>query len=152
MDLVTGLADDRESDAWLVERATKGAPLVIAVLDIDRFRDFNDRRGHVAGNDLLMSLADLIRDAADLVGRFGGDEFVLAWTADDTTKAIDEIEQVGSRFREQTGLTLSAGVAALRGVDESAAADASRSLIAAADQALYDAKGAGGDCIRVSRT
>jgi diguanylate cyclase (GGDEF)-like protein len=110
------------------------------MIDLDRFKMYNDRHGHPAGDRLLRQCADHWMQAlraSDFMARYGGEEFVVLLP--DCTPADARI--VIERMREATpdGQTCSAGIAALE-VGESA-----EHLVARADAALYAAKGAGRD-------
>ncbi|MCC7054357.1 MAG: diguanylate cyclase [Gemmatimonadaceae bacterium] len=133
----------------LDEAATRAQSVSLAVIDVDHFKSVNDTFGHLQGDDVLRSVAGLLRDSVrrqDIVGRYAGDEFVLLFP--DTPLA--EARQLAERLceavaanrlairerREGTiGVTLSIGVAT---------ADAGESdleaVFAAADRALYLAK------------
>ncbi|MBV9795466.1 MAG: diguanylate cyclase [Actinobacteria bacterium] len=122
----------------------------VAVLycDVDHFKEINDTLGHAAGDQLLTEIGRNLASTArhrDIVGRFGGDEFVLvAYPMPTNTKATALAERVMRTIRRPVDLggepvvpSLSIGVA-LSGPDDSA-----DSILAAADQALYTAKASG---------
>src|SRR5919201_1955418 len=127
-DSLTGLANRRELEgrfASELERATRGGrPLSIIVLDLDWFKEFNDRFGHAAGDRALNQLGEALRRAtrtSDIVARLGGEEFaVLA--------------------RQTEKMTVSCGVATfpVHGITAG-------ELLHAADRALYEAKEGGRD-------
>ena len=146
-DGLTGIANRRAFDnalreAWhraLVERSS----LALLMIDADRFKEYNDRHGHLQGDQLLRNLAtELAReDSADrLSARWGGEEFAVLLAAADSTQAAREAERVRARINAlDFGVSVSVGVAATvptpgAGVE---------SLMAAADGALYAAKAAG---------
>jgi diguanylate cyclase (GGDEF)-like protein len=141
-DDLTGLPNRR---AWTVElpRAIEharrhGVPLSLAMLDLDRFKLFNDTYGHPAGDRLLKSSAAVWRErlrAVDYLARYGGEEFIVLLPDADGTEACVVIE----RLREATplGQTFSAGVATWDGNETS------DELVARADTGLYAAKEAG---------
>ena len=111
-----------------------GTPLSIVVLDLDGFKAINDRDGHAAGDRALSELAASWRAAlrtSDILGRHGGDEFVLLLPATTTAGA----EVVLDRLRASSPLAWSAGVA---GWDKGDGLD---DCLGRADQALYQAKG-----------
>jgi len=131
-------------------RAARGGPAFsLAIFDLDRFKQVNDRYGHPAGDAVLKAFADVLRATIrpyDVVGRYGGEEFALLMpqTGKDTaTRVAERVRQeleargvtVGDRRIE---VTASAGVASY-GVD---GADWD-TLLKAADTALYEAKDAG---------
>lgn len=84
VDGLTGIANRRHFDTFLEaswQRARRsGKPLAVIFIDIDRFKDFNDHYGHVAGDDTLRAIADalagVVTRSTDLVARYGGEEFV----------------------------------------------------------------------------
>jgi len=112
----------------------------VALLDLDRFKAFNDEHGHLAGDSLLREAADawggLLR-ASDLLARYGGEEFGLAFPA----APLESARAVVDRVRAATpgGLTCSAGLVAWN------PGESSRQLTDRADGALYEAKSAGRD-------
>ena len=131
-------------------------PLAIVILDVDRFKLVNDRCGHLAGDKVLQAVAARIRAIArrdDVVGRYGGDEFVVVLRKASLATArriaerlragvSGEAVDVGGR---SVRVTISAGVAAAVHDDDV------ESLVARADAALYEAKRAGRDRVIVSR-
>jgi diguanylate cyclase (GGDEF)-like protein/PAS domain S-box-containing protein len=141
-DDLTGLANRRAWDEELrreVERATRhGYELRVVMLDLDHFKVFNDTKGHQAGDAILREVGAVWRLAArvtDFVARYGGDEFALllpVCTHEDATAVVDRL-----RAALPDGLTCSAGLA---NWDRKMSPD---ELIAQADAALYEAKGAG---------
>jgi diguanylate cyclase (GGDEF)-like protein len=157
-DPLTGLANRRVMEETLErqcrEAARLGRPLVVALLDLDRFRDYNRRHGHLAGDAVLRALATLLEDVhrdADVACRFGGDEFVVILPGVTAADALGRLEllksRLAARLTSQDGghhepITASIGIAEspADGTDPAA-------LIAAADEAMYRAKQAGGDRI-----
>lgn len=139
-----------------IERARRMAESVgVLMLDLDHFKSFNDRMGHMVGDQLLRAVADELRHETrpyDLVGRFGGEEFVVLLPG----AGIDRIEKIAERIREQIsrlsvtvggpndrptvvgGLSVSIG-AAVSPED----GDELDRLLLAADGALMAAKAAG---------
>lgn len=153
VDALTGLANRRAFDEALaaaVARARRGgAPLAVAVLDVDHFKRVNDTLGHAAGDAVLREVAARARAAvreSDLLARVGGEELAIllagegldaaAETADRVRRAVaaSPVATVGGAL----AVTLSAGCAALAPGDPDGAA-----LVARADARLYDAKRAG---------
>ena len=139
-----------------LERAVRyQRPLTIAMADLDYFKEVNDRYGHLAGDSLLRRIAEVVAGSlrsTDWVGRYGGEEFLLILPETDIEHAGSVAEKVRSlvqrtRVSLEDGssvrVTLSIGLATLddlRGAREKVTA---RDLIAAADQALYEAKHGG---------
>ena len=143
-DDLTGLPNRR---AWEQElprelaRATREArPVCVAMLDLDGFKHFNDRRGHQAGDRLLKqaaaSWASHLR-ASEMLARYGGEEFSLLLPGCTLKDAKQLLERLRSAMPD--GETVSAGIACW---DEHEGADA---LVGRADAALYEAKRAGRD-------
>lgn len=151
-DSLTGLPNrrriDEELDRTVAETTRYGGVLSVAMMDIDGFKSVNDSRGHEAGDRLLQTLADLLRSItreADLSGRYGGDEFVIIMPRTDLEGATDMAERVKKAFLDASECgdlphtSLSAGIAEIRNCDTT------RDLLKRADDALYDAKGQGGN-------
>ena len=148
-DSLTGAPNRRTWDHELsraCQRARDGGePLSIALLDLDRFKLYNDAHGHQAGDLLLREAVarwtDLL-EAGDLLARYGGEEFAVLMPG----RSLGEARARLDRLREATpsGQTFSAGVAVWDPATEPA--DALR----LADEALYDAKRSGRDQVRVS--
>jgi len=121
------------------------SPLALAILDLDRFKLINDKLGHPLGDQVLIRAARVITKAmrrSDVVGRWGGDEFVVLMPATDSSGARQALEAVGRALREESfpalgeesRLSFSAGVVNVSGVvslDEA---------VAEADRLLYQAK------------
>jgi diguanylate cyclase (GGDEF)-like protein len=132
-----------------VQRSQRyGSPLSIIIFDIDDFKEVNDRFGHLAGDTVLVELAQMLKKGVrsiDSLGRYGGEEFLLILPETDGSAAV----VMGDRLREEVAegafsygekrlhLSISGGVASFR-EDGSASA-----LIGIADQNLYKAKSGG---------
>jgi diguanylate cyclase (GGDEF)-like protein len=141
-----------------IARARRHAhPVALAILDLDAFKDFNDRYGHVAGDRLLVAasgaLTEAIRDT-DLAARFGGDEFVVLLPEADATQAVSCLERIRTGIARariagaERGATASAGVAVF---DPEVRASVSVSAwLRQADAALYAAKAAGRNRVLVA--
>ena len=135
-------------EAFLVEEARAvraGMPLAVALLDVDNFKQLNDKLGHVAGDGALKHLAEILRDAvrpSDVVARYGGEEFVLLLPDTGIEEAVSVMARVQRtltrRFflyqNERVLITFSAGVTML------AAGEDREAVIARADGAMYQAK------------
>lgn len=158
-DHLTGLAnrlhfEQRFAADWSDARRSR-LPISVLMIDVDHFKQFNDRFGHVAGDSCLQRVAGAIVAAArrplDFAARFGGEEFVMLLPKTDAAGAatVAETARLGIRALgiahvasgRQTIITASIGVATIvPGRD-----DAPRALVEAADAALYRAKQAGRD-------
>jgi diguanylate cyclase (GGDEF)-like protein len=126
-----------------------GLPLSIALLDIDLFKRINDEHGHAVGDAVLRQFADLTRDqlrAADLLARWGGEEFLVALPNTGSADGLIALDRLQQRLREASDagelpaglrVSFSAGVAEL-GPDEPL-----DRAIERADQAMYRAKTSG---------
>ena len=124
-----------------------GHRLSCCFVDLDGFKVVNDRHGHLAGNRVLAAAADALRSATrhyDVLGRFGGDEFVVLLPQTDLGGAAQLAERMGAEIAagsvELRGLRISASI----GVAEWAQGMAPREVIGAADEAQRVAKSAGG--------
>ena len=154
-DELTGLANLRAFHSILqseIERSRRfGAPLALVMLDIDHFKQVNDRYGHQQGDEVLALVADVLRGFSrdiDTAARYGGEELAVVLPQTDGTgaeqlaermrEAVEQLEVPRLNGDEPLRLHASFGVAAL---PESAADK--ESLIAAADAALYRAKRGG---------
>jgi diguanylate cyclase (GGDEF)-like protein len=160
VDGLTELANRRRFDAvyaseWQRARAS-GSPLSLALLDIDAFKQYNDRYGHPAGDRVLRALARAVASsvrAGDLAARYGGEELVLVLPDTDAGAARTLMDRVRAAVaalqiphaasQVAPTLTISIGGATLGERDFETADD----LFAAADQHLYQAKQAGRDRI-----
>lgn len=159
-DPLTGLHNRRhlfEAGAKLLAlMRRRGGPLAAVLVDLDHFKQVNDRHSHDAGDQVLREFAQLARRhlrTEDLLCRYGGEEFVLLLPGADAAQAAARSGELLARFRTlrfvgATGpfeASFSAGVAGWRGGDEELGA-----LLARADAALYEAKAAGRALVRVS--
>lgn len=160
-DVLTGVANRRHFHEFLEEHfrlaARYGSPLSLFLVDLDRFKDLNDSYGHPAGDEVLKGVARRMRSVlrdADLLARFGGEEFVVVLPSTPLEGAIQSAERVreaiaGQPFEvdgQQISVTASFGVSAYR-------ADALMTpewLVKEADLALYEAKRAGRNCVRAA--
>jgi diguanylate cyclase (GGDEF)-like protein len=117
----------------------------VMMIDIDSFKAANDRLGHRAGDEILKSAANTVRDtlrASDVIGRYGGDEFLvfLPSTSAGATPRLAELIRCGIEAQSIGELKVSASIGVSEGFIVSDPADALDSLIQAADEALMTAK------------
>lgn len=139
-DPLTGLPNRRAWDGALREALAATAPVAVAMFDFDHFKQFNDTYGHPAGDRLLKEAAAAWRAelrTGDVLARLGGEEFGLLLHDCDPVTAREVTERL--RCRVSRRRTVSAGVAL------SLPGDTADTLIARADNALYDAKSSGRD-------
>ena len=156
-DLLTGLSnrgffDDRLEEE--IERAKRiYRPVTLAMLDLDRFKEFNDSRGHRSGDLLLKSVAQALRDSfrsADTVARYGGDEFAIIVAdsgADEVAQRLHEfrkaVEKIAAHHAEAGGgpaVTASIGLASWPRDGQTA-----EDVLIRADRRLYEVKRTGGN-------
>jgi diguanylate cyclase len=158
LDPLTGLLNrgalERALRAAVEEAERTGEPLSVVFCDLDGFKQFNDRHGHQAGDHALRLVAGAlaaVEDERRIVGRYGGEEFVLAMPGRPEGDALFVAQTIASKVagrvlrRRGSGeplgpVTLSAGVARWLGPEEDATG-----LLRRADAAMYRAKAAGGN-------
>ena len=144
MDALTGVDNRRRFDEVLDRewrRSTRsGATLSLLMIDVDRFKEFNDTHGHQAGDECLRSVAAVLREclsrAGDVVARYGGEEFAVLLPDSVPDSASRVAERLRARVEERTPITISIGVATLAGTRDTLPSR----LVATADDALYEAK------------
>ena len=147
-DGLTGVANRRHFDETLALECRRAArthsPLSLLMLDIDGFKPFNDEHGHQAGDEMLRRVAQILREtvhrAADLVSRYGGEEFVVLLPETNEEDARRIAESLRERVEETGVVTVSAGVATL--VPERGGSPCEE-IVRAADEKLYEAKRSG---------
>jgi len=163
VDSLTGLANRRQFDRVLDlewRRAIRaGLPLSLLIVDIDFFKRYNDTYGHLRGDaalaEVAKALASSFARAGDVVARYGGEEFAALLPNTAIEGAVELAEQARARIEgraiphataeEGRPLTVSIGVASV----VPGARKTSTSLVEAADRALYAAKAAGRNCLKV---
>lgn len=167
VDALTGVANRRHFDEvfnleW--RRAIRAkTPISIILIDVDSFKLFNDTYGHQGGDECLRRIGQVLKEtvirAGDIVARYGGEEFVAVLPGSSTESACNLAEILRTRTESlqiphekslaaSKMVTLSQGIATVvPRLDLSP-----ESLIQAADQALYQAKHQGRNCVRVAQT
>ncbi|WP_028536137.1 GGDEF domain-containing protein [Paludibacterium yongneupense] len=141
-----GLAEFLQREIARSER--NGSPLCVALIDVDNFKQLNDRYGHLAGDDALRYLVDVIRGnirPADVVARFGGEEFVLLMPETSEAEAVDTVRRLQRELtktfflanNDRLVITFSAGVARWH------LGEVDTDVLERADRAMYQAKLAG---------
>ena len=151
-DHLTGLPNRRKIDSTLereIKRASRyKTPLSILLLDIDNFKQYNDVKGHLMGDTCLQTIAqkldEHVKRPGDLLGRFGGEEFVIFASYEDNSEIRNRLESFRKHVEKSCSvcgehdvhLTISIGLATgVPGPDDSPA-----EFLRQADQALYQAK------------
>jgi diguanylate cyclase (GGDEF)-like protein len=154
-DPLTGLGNRRlVEDAlarMLAQSRRTGDSIAVVMIDVDRFKSVNDTFGHEAGDALLVEIARVLSAGTreyDIVGRRGGDEFVVLLAQVDGVQAsqiIDRCRQaIAAVHVGQPPVTATASFGIAMSGD---ATDDPAALIRAADEALYSAKARGGNCV-----
>jgi diguanylate cyclase (GGDEF)-like protein len=147
--------DDALNEEW--RRAVRGnATIALLLIDVDRFKAFNDAHGHVTGDHCLRMVADTlaahVRRAGEMVARYGGEEFAILLAGCDLAKASELGRRLLAAVRtlevtagaNQPHITISVGVASMLPAREADPIDPGpTTLVKAADRALYAAKANG---------
>ena len=161
IDPMTGLYGrdhwEQEVQAALQRHVTAGEPACLLMLDIDSFKQINDRLGHTVGDDVIRALGQIVRAcvrSTDCAGRYGGDEFAVVLVGANPERGQEVAERIRlqvehHRLRDFDDLrfTVSLGVALAQPHHATA-----REWIAAADAALYRAKHAGRNRVELDAT
>jgi two-component system, cell cycle response regulator len=156
-DGLTGLLNRRafeEHFSYEVERASRQSyPLMLAFIDIDNFKEYNDKLGHYEGDKALISLAEIMklctRDSVDLCFRLGGDEFAVLLPQATASQGTEIVQRILLTFLEKNlgGTSLSIGlVSCIRNKQVDKDED-ERAMKERADQAMYNAKKNGKNCV-----
>jgi diguanylate cyclase (GGDEF)-like protein len=157
LDALTGIANRRTFEDFLARAWRHGqrrsSPVAVIMIDIDHFKQYNDAKGHLEGDECLkkvaLALNQVVHRPTDLVARYGGEEFAAVLDETDVRGAVVVAESMQQAIHRLAlsgdGVTLSLGVAAATpGVGTSAGP-----LVAAADRALYQAKHRGRDRLEI---
>ena len=158
LDALTGIPNRRAFDLALANTwsrfAQGGWPLTLLMIDVDSFKNFNDRYGHPAGDACLRRIAAALVEAplrpVDIVARYGGEEFAVLVHADESGAMLiaerirlavqsQAIEHLGAAPGSGNVVTISIGIAQA----DATSMPSSAELVIAADRALYDAKARG---------
>jgi len=166
IDPVTGLWNRRALEELLPREIARsrrdGTPLSVLMIDIDYFKKYNDRYGHLAGDVALRAVGKAmegeLQRPGDMIARYGGEEFMVVLPNTDATAALQVAHHLRSAVAARTisdetshlgRITISIGVASLNEVAREADIETVRNLLVhRADQALYAVKSEGRDGIR----
>jgi diguanylate cyclase (GGDEF)-like protein len=155
VDRLTGLLNRGYFDERIEEEASRsrryGRPLTVALIDLDKFKQFNDTYGHAAGDDALRTLANVLKLSVrrtDIVARYGGEEFVVMFPETAVHEAMEKLETIRERIADlriviarrtvPAQITMSAGVSSWP--EDGSAVD---EVLFTADERLFAAKRAG---------
>jgi len=158
IDALTGLYNRKHfielADKDIQRAARMNQIIFTAMLDIDFFKDVNDTYGHTAGDMVLKTTAETIRQTLrsyDLIGRYGGEEFILLLTVTDETEVVNMAERIRHNMEHivtnYQGVNI--GVTCSIGVAKFAETDTLKTAIEKADEALYAAKKSGRNQVKV---
>ena len=161
-DLLNSRGWHEQVDRELVRARRRGTPVAVAVLDLDHFKQVNDTWGHPAGDAVLRAVGAVLHETTrqgDIVGRFGGEEFVLLLPDTDAAQAVHVAERVRrgvaamhvpAKDKRGNPVTITARTTSI-GVAAAPAPTATlEALLRQADAAVYEAKSTGRNQIRVA--
>ncbi|KJS02491.1 MAG: hypothetical protein VR65_05395 [Desulfobulbaceae bacterium BRH_c16a] len=156
-DSVTGVLNRRAFDEHFsieVERAFRqNYSLMLAVIDIDNFKEYNDKHGHQQGDDVLICLAEIMqectRESVDLCFRLGGDEFAVLLPQATANQGTEIVQRILLSFIERNfgSTSLSIGLITCKRDKNRVREDDEKMMKERADQAMYDAKKSGKNCV-----
>ncbi len=149
-DSMTGLYSKNKFNAeiklWMSYSKRYNMPLSLAILDLDDFKQINDRYGHLSGDQIIVDASVVMKSAiraSDILARWGGDEFVLLMPHTDLIGARKLVDRLHQKMRNNTfhGMTITCSF----GITQMTAEDDEVSIINRADRMLYSAKDSGKD-------
>ncbi len=156
-DGLTGVLNRRAFDdnfSYELERAYRQHyPLMLAVLDVDNFKEYNDEFGHNEGDKLLIGLADILRectrDSVDMCFRLGGDEFAVLLPQATANQGTEIVQRILLSFVEKNfgETTLSIGLIKCKRNPQIERDEDEMMMKERADKAMYDAKNSGKNCV-----
>jgi len=156
-DALTGLGSRKLLEDRLQAEASRARrykrPFSVSIIDLDNFKTINDVLGHATGDDALRKLAECMKSqkrTPDILARYGGDEFVILMPETKADDAVTLLERIRAEVQkisvaENISMTISCGVA--QSLPDSK--DGSSEIIRRADLALYEAKNAGRNCVKL---
>jgi diguanylate cyclase (GGDEF)-like protein len=156
-DALTGLGNRHWMQDMFEREVTRaqhsGKTLCLMMLDVDNFKQFNDRYGHIAGDRVLIAVAGALREylrPTDLIARFGGDEFAVLLPDVDSQQAAQTAERVREQIAALSPPSLSTAVTVSIGVTARIGDDDVNRLVHRADEAMYEAKAQGRNRVAIS--
>jgi diguanylate cyclase (GGDEF)-like protein len=151
-DGLTGLVNRRTFENRTTALRSDGSDFALVMVDLDHFKDLNDTFGHETGDRALRLFAETLRRAVrrdDLACRYGGEEFAIVLPHSTVTDATDVLERVRAGLRSAISAGSAPAFTASFGIALSSSYTEFDEVVARADQALFEAKDAGRDCIWV---
>lgn len=146
IDKTTGLANETGIKTEIERRMAEEKPFMVGVVDINKFKEFNDKYGHLKGNEIIRTVAGALRSSVrsvreeDKVGHPHGDEYYLVLDGNKTavpTMVLNRFNEILSKFGPPYNeISISPGVAVYNPEEKTTA----EKLIHSADMAMYDAK------------
>ncbi len=155
-DQLTALPNRRYIDTFLASKMNEylslGIPFGVAMIDIDKFKNFNDTYGHDAGDEVLKMISNVFKElvrSSDLIGRWGGEEFIGVFVGIDDNNLYDIVEKIRMlvemsslrNYNETLKVTISIGATLAQ------KEDTIEQLVKRADELLYKSKSSGRNCI-----
>jgi diguanylate cyclase (GGDEF)-like protein len=156
-DGLTGILNRRAFDEYFsteVERAFRQKyPLMLAAIDVDNFKEYNDKLGHQEGDKALISLAEIMkectRESVDMCFRLGGDEFAVLLPQATASQGTEVVQRILLTFLERNfgATSLSIGLVSCKRNKQIPKEEDEQAMKERADQAMYDAKKSGKNCV-----
>ncbi|MBN2313503.1 MAG: diguanylate cyclase [Sedimentisphaerales bacterium] len=156
-DVLTGVGSRRlledKLDAECARAKRYKRPFSVAIIDLDNFKSINDIFGHATGDDALKTLTGCMKSQKrkpDILARYGGDEFVILMPETKAEEAVALLERIRTgiehiKVADNVSMTISCGIAQNRPDKDNAPSE----VIRRADLALYEAKSAGRNCVKL---
>lgn len=158
-DPLTGLLNRRAFEEILRRELPRsgrfGRPVGLLLIDIDYFKQVNDGYGHMAGDEVLRRISDVLREStrvSDVLARYGGEEFVVLLRDAGLEESAATAERIRVEIAGLAGLPGSISLTASIGVAIGHAGESAASFLLRSDQALYNAKRGGRNLVRIHRS
>ena len=158
IDALTGLLNKGASREAIEEAARSSKSCVLAIFDLDNFKQINDKLGHMEGDMVIVKIADLIHTSVregDIVGRFGGDEFVVLMPKASLKYGVSTSENIRDKiysYFQKTYPEISGGVSIGIFAKKDGMITTYDHMFTCADRAMYDSKQDGKNKVRVWKT